>query len=222
MDGHDDRVCSAAAASSSAGEWMTAASTCWATSGRPLCSQASRAGRWAMAGGPPPPWHSARAARSAPHPPAGRPLRGQPRLHPALLTRPSTYRPSAPRSAGTAVASTSTRGATTSPAPFPQLFDSSCSDPVCSGSDLRKPANNVPDAPVRGRAMPSRAAQPATPPWMSRQIRAYALSGATAPPWQRVRGEERRVQSHSARSSTRSRQTFSPIRRTRRLQPRQG
>ena len=49
------------------------------------------------------------------------------------------------------------------------------------------------------------ATQPKTPPWMFRQIRAYALSGATVPPWQRVRPL-------GAASSVPLRQEFRPIR----------
>jgi hypothetical protein len=183
---------------------MTAASTCWATIGSPLCSQASRAGRCAMAGGPATtlalgtsrPYRSSSArwqatARSAP-------------ATPSAATRPSTYRPRAPRSAGTAVASTSTRGVTTSPAPFPQSFESSCSDPVCSGSDCARQPVTFPGVPGPARALPARRHCRRTPPWMFRQIRAYALSGATVPPWQRVRPL-------GAASSVPLRQEFRPI-----------
>ncbi len=150
---------------------MTLASTCCATRGSPLCSQASLAGRCAMAGGPATtlafgtsrPYRSSSArwqatARSAP-------------ATPNAVTRPSTYRPSAPRSAGTAVASTSTRGATTSPAPFSQCSDfhslrsslfqapsalarpqrsrraGACKSCACAGGTANDPALDVPSDP---------------------------------------------------------------------------
>src|SRR5262252_1284899 len=100
------------------GTWMTSTPACWATSGSPVCSQARRAGRCAMAVGPAMtrafgtirPYRSSSARWQAT-------TMSAPAAHSAT-TSPSTYRPSAPRSAGTAVASTSTRGATTSLAPL--------------------------------------------------------------------------------------------------------
>src|SRR5688572_18853720 len=95
---------------------MTSAPTCWATSGRPVCSQASRAGRCEMAEGP--------ATISAASP-ASRVNRSasdrwqtttidRP-IEPSAPTSPSTYRPTPPRSAGTDVASSSTRGVASGP-----------------------------------------------------------------------------------------------------------
>src|SRR5215471_9790805 len=100
------------------GTWMTSTPACWAASGSPVCSQARRAGRCAMAVGPAMtrafgtirPYRSSSARWQAT-------TMSAPAAHSAT-TSPSTYRPSAPRSAGTAVASTSTRGATTSLAPL--------------------------------------------------------------------------------------------------------
>src|ERR1700733_1143601 len=98
--------------------WMTSAFTCWATVGSRLCSQDIRTDRCEIAVGP--------ATTRAPG--ASRPYRSSSALWqttarsaPATSRAPispSTYRPSAPRSAGTSVASISTRGATTALAPF--------------------------------------------------------------------------------------------------------
>src|SRR5580693_1662483 len=96
---------------------MTSASTCWATTGSPLCSQASRAERCESADGP-----VTTRALGARRPYRSSSARWQTTARSAPATSrapisPSTYRPSAPRSAGTSVASISTRGATTALAP---------------------------------------------------------------------------------------------------------
>ena len=74
---------------------MTSAPTCWATSGRPLCSQASRAGRWAMAGGRRRSARSGRGARTSRRRRAGRPRPGRLLLLPGR--RPARLRNGRPR-----------------------------------------------------------------------------------------------------------------------------
>src|SRR5260370_10663649 len=97
---------------------MPSALRCWATTGSPVCSQASRADRCESADGP-----ATTRAPGASRSYRSSSARWQTTAKSAPATsrapiRPSTYRPSAPRSAGTSVASISTRGATTALAPF--------------------------------------------------------------------------------------------------------
>src|SRR5262249_61398533 len=120
--------------------WSTSALTCCAMSGGPLCSKPSRADRCPSAAGP-----ATTVAPCASLPYRSSSARWQTTARSAApasasaLIRPSTYRPSAPRSVGTSVASTSTRSATTPCAPFEVL--SARKPTPCPAADEHHPYN---------------------------------------------------------------------------------
>ena len=109
MHGDRDRAAGAQRAGVE-GECSTWAPTCWASSGRPVCSQASRAGRWAIAAGPA---TIARGGRESAVALGVGALADDREVGAGPVEcgdKPVDVAISAPRSAGTSAASTSTRG----------------------------------------------------------------------------------------------------------------